>query len=141
MSKFVWIKHSFRRSSCFSTVPVLGRSSQLFSVVNNHGDCFRPLRIGLWTLFSWLINGGRPNHAQKKSFNKPFLIHLGHLEGEQAYSGDLLPMVINHVSKFWGPILQVAAWTQPVQNFRRFSKLFVKIARRWLQMKGNALLL
>ena len=38
-------------------------------VVNNHGpmgDCFRPLRIGLWdpfqTAFFWLTNGGDPNY-------------------------------------------------------------------------------
>ena len=44
---------------------VLGGSSQLGSVVNNHGDRFRPLRIGLFPFqmaFSWLINGGDPNY-------------------------------------------------------------------------------
>ena len=32
----------------------------------------------------------------------PFISHLGHLEGEQPYLGDLLTMVINH--------LQVLGW-------------------------------
>ena len=35
-------------------------------VVSNHGDRFRPLRIGLWDPLqmacSWLINGGDPNY-------------------------------------------------------------------------------
>ena len=35
-------------------------------MVSNHGDRFRPLRIGLWDplqmAFSWLINGGDPNY-------------------------------------------------------------------------------
>ena len=35
-------------------------------MVNNHGDRFRPLRIGLWDPLqmgvSWLIKGGDPNH-------------------------------------------------------------------------------
>ena len=36
--------------------------------VNNHGDRFHPLRIGLWDPFPnglnglWLTNGGDPNH-------------------------------------------------------------------------------
>ena len=45
---------------------LLGWSPQLGYVVNNHGDRFRPLRIGLWDPFqmavSWLINRGDPNH-------------------------------------------------------------------------------
>ena len=44
---------------------VLGGSSQLGSVVNNHGDRFRPLRIGLFLFqmaFSWRINGGDRNY-------------------------------------------------------------------------------
>ena len=35
----------------------------------------------------------------------PFISHLGHLEGEQPYLGDLLSMVINHL--LTGMILQV----------------------------------
>jgi len=35
----------------------------------------------------------------------PFTSHLGHLEGEQPYLGDLLTMVINHL--LTGMILQV----------------------------------
>ena len=43
------------------------RAPGLEYVVNNHGDRFRPLRIGLWDpfqlAFPWLINGGDPNHV------------------------------------------------------------------------------
>ena len=38
-------------------------------MVNNHGDRFRPLRIGLWDplqmAFLWHINGANPNHVSK----------------------------------------------------------------------------
>ena len=48
-----------------SSLFLLGGSSHL--VVNNHGDRFRPLSVGLWDPFqigrtSWLINGGDPDH-------------------------------------------------------------------------------
>ena len=35
-------------------------------MVNNHGDRFRPLDLGLWDpfqmVFAWLVNGGGPDH-------------------------------------------------------------------------------
>ena len=48
-----------------SSLFLLGGSSHL--VVNDHGDRFRPLSVGLWDPFQigltpWLINGGDPDH-------------------------------------------------------------------------------
>ena len=45
-------------------------------VVNNHGDGFRPLRIGLWDPFQmaellWLLNGGDPNHLHPLGAHPP----------------------------------------------------------------------
>jgi len=49
----------------------------------------------------------------------PFISHLGHLEGEQPYLGDLLTMVIIHL--LTGMILQVVTgFFEKAPNFKKF---------------------
>ena len=59
----------------FQLYPLLGGSSHLGYVVNNHGDrksptdrVMGPLPNGLT---SWLINGGDPNHVSKSWHDPP----------------------------------------------------------------------